>query len=73
VFSTLVKSFVVNTEEYEIHLGNKKPIGWELIVYKIEHSTKELHERITLKNFDTAYLYIKEKYLKESFNEGVFV
>lgn len=67
----MLNNIVINTDEHEIQIRRNEPVGWQVIVYEIEHSTKELHEQMNLKSFDSAYVYVKEKYLKKHFNKGV--
>lgn len=69
----MIKNMVITTDEHEIHIKQDKAHGWELIIYRIQHSTKEIMERNNLKTFDSAYMYVSEKYLKDTLNKSVLV
>lgn len=66
----LLNSIVINSDDYEIQIKRMDLQGWQVVVYKIEHSTKEIYEQRMLKCFDTAYVYVKENYLKPLFEKG---
>lgn len=70
---SMIKNMVITTDEHEIHIKQNKAYGWELIIYRIQHSTKEIMERNNLKTFDSAYMYVSEKYLKDTLNKSVLV
>mgnify|MGYP001218789986 CR=1 FL=1 len=69
----MLNKIMINTDEHEIQIRRNEPVGWQVIVYEIEHSTKDLHEQMNLKSFDSAYVYVKENYLQQFFNKGVLV
>lgn len=69
----MINSIVINSDDYEIQMKKLELTGWQITVYRIEHSSKEIHEQRTLKSLETAYVYVKENYLQQFFNKGVLV
>ena len=62
----MLLGMVINTDKFEIHIKKQMMEGYKLTVYKIVSDMKELYEEHTLKCYETARVYVEEKFLKSS-------